>query len=343
LRLKLGLVLLVTAVCLAAALWGIDPATVKSALSQTSWSFLVPMVVLYLGAHALRTVRLRILLGTPVPFMRLYSIVSVGFLAINVVPLRLGEMVRPYLLMEREGVPFGRGIAAIVLERLLDMTMLLLLLLGLGLVIDLPPGGIVVGDVDVLVVGQRLAGTMVAAGVLVGTVLVVVGEAAIGILERLPGGPKVAPFARRFREGFLDLVRRPAQALLLVLISAGIWALTIAAVWVVMRAFPGIPATLASAWTTWTVTLTGMTAVPTPGFFGSYELFCAGSLVIWGVERDLATTFALVLHLGQFGFTVLLGSIFLVVEGVSLRSVVQASRARIDVPANPAADVTAQP
>ena len=47
------------------------------------------------------------------------------------------------------------------------------------------------------------------------------------------------------------------------------------------------------------------------------------AVVLGATVTDLARTFALVLHLTQFGFTMLLGGTFLVLEGLSLRALVQ--------------------
>lgn len=322
-RLKIGIVLVITAACLVAVLWGLDLSEAMSALRSARWGFLLPMCALYLSAHLLRAWRMGLLLGVPVPFKRRFIIVSIGFLAINVVPLRLGELVRPYLLAEREGVPFGRALAAIFLERLLDMSMLLLMLLGLTLVVDLPAGGVVVQGVDVVAAGQRLAGMMVALGSVGGLVVVTVGEPAIRLIERLPLGDKVGGLARRFREGFLTLLSRPLDAALCFGISVAIWGLTIGAVGTVMTGFDGIPVGLGPAWSTWTITLSGMTAVPTPGFFGGFEAFCSAALWLWGVDPDLARTFALVLHLGQFAFTVAIGGAALAIEGLGLSALVR--------------------
>ncbi len=322
-RLKLGLVLLATAVFLVAALWGIDLGEARAALARTRWLAFVPMVLLYLLAHVLRAWRLGRLVGVPVPYGRLFAINTIGFLAINVVPLRLGEMVRPYLLAEREGVPFGRGLAAIFIERMLDFGALLVILGGLTWVVELPAEGIVVHGVDVIGAGQRLAGVVLAAGVAGGAALVLGGEPVLRLVRRLPLGERVAGLAERFREGLVGLLRRPATALGCALATAGIWGLTIGAVQVVLAAFPGVPATWQAAWTTWGITLSGMTAVPTPGFFGAYELFCTAALWLFGVDGSIARTFAVVLHLGQFGFTVGIGAIFMVLEGVSLRTLVE--------------------
>lgn len=322
--LRIVAVLVLTAFFLGLALWGIDAEVAAQALAEASWIMLLPMWGLYIIAHTLRVVRLGILLGQPVPFGRLFSINSVGFLAINVIPLRMGELVRPWLLSEREQVPFGRGMAAIFIERLLDMVMLLGMLLGLAWLVDLPEGGLLIEGIDVIAAGQRFAGVIAGVGVLFGAALVAIGEPAIRLVERLPLGGVLAGFTRRFREGLVSLLARPGQAALLVAISASIWLLTIAAIGVFMAAFPGIPTGVSAAWSTWAVTLSGMAAVPTPGFFGSFELFCGAALqLLWHVPRDLAVAFALALHLGQFTFTVGLGAVFLVIEGLSIRDLVR--------------------
>lgn len=317
-------VLIVTALCLAVVLWDLDYDTARNAITSASWVMLLPMWGLYIIAHTLRVVRLHILLGRAVRFGRLFSINSVGFLAINVIPLRMGEFVRPWLLAEREGIAFGRGMAAIVIERLLDMLMLLGMLLGLTWLVVLPEGGLVIEGIDVIQAGQRFAGLIAGAGVLFGVALVAVGEPAIAILSRLPLGERLAGFTRRFREVFADLLARPLESVQLLALSAGIWLLTIAAIGSFMAAFDGIPVGIGPAWSTWSVTLSGMAAVPTPGFFGSFELFCSSALwLLWGVDRDLAGAFALSLHVGQFVFTIGLGSVFLLVEGLSLRDLVR--------------------
>lgn len=313
--------------CLAAVLYGLDLEAALSAVAGFRAAVLLPMALLYLGAHALRSVRLGMLLASedaePVPFLRLFSVNAIGFFAINLVPLRLGEMVRPWLLAEREGVAVGRGVAAIVLERMLDFVVLLGMLLALGLLVELPSEGIVVAGVDVLEAGQRALGGLLLVGCLGGAVVVVLGRPAVALLRRLPLGPRLAGFALTFRSAFLGLLQQPGRAVGTLALSVAIWGCTVSAVGVVMTGFDGVPATPVSAFVTWTVTLTGMVAVPTPGFFGPYELFCAAALWLWRVPANLAAAFALTLHLGQLGFTVLLGGTALSLEGLGLRDLVR--------------------
>ncbi len=322
-RLKIAAVLVVTVLALLWVLWGIDPAVVAVSLGDFRWGWMVGVFVVYCATHALRVWRLRAILGRPVPFWRLLSILSIGYLAINVLPLRMGELVRPTLLAEKEDVPFGAGLAAIFLERLVDMFMLLGMMLLVGFAVDLPEGRVVVEGIDVLQVGQRAVGTMVALGTLGLVALLAIGEPILRLTDRLPLGG----FLRRFREGLVDLARRPAALVGVFGSSVVIWGITILAVQVTLMAFPGLPAGTGDALTVWTVTLAGMTAAPTPGFFGGFEAFCSAGLVLLGADADRARTFAVLLHLGQFGFTVGSGLAFLVWEGLSLREVVSRSRA----------------
>jgi uncharacterized protein (TIRG00374 family) len=322
--LRVAFTLALTLVCLAWVLAGVDPSAALTTLGTMGWTWLAPVMALYLLAHTLRVARFLLLLdgerARPSAW-KTFSIVSVGYLAIHVVPLRMGELVRPWLLHERAGVPFGAGLAAIVLERVLDMMMLLAMLLCVGAWVELPRG-VGVQGVDVLASGQRAATVLVALGIAGLVVVAGLGERVLARTDRIPAGRVV----RRFVEAVHALAARPAAAAGALVLSVVIWAVTIGAVHVAMRAFPGIPAGWSDALTTWALTLAGMTAVPTPGFFGGYEAACSTVLGILGAQTTAAGTFAILLHLGQFAFTVVLGVACLLHEGLDLSSVVARSR-----------------
>ncbi len=330
-KLKLGAVFALTVACLAWALWGIDPALMQVSLTGMKL-WLMPGVLLgYTATHVLRSFRLQALLSQHVGFGSLFSINAVGFLAINVVPLRLGEFVRPYLLLEKHQVPFGGSLAAVFLERLCDVVALATMLLLVAFVVDLPPGGIVVGGLDVIDAGRKMAGTLLAGGGIFVAVLALGGPALLarvsGLLARMPVvGPALPGFLAAFVDGLRTLFVQPRRALVVATCTLGMWLATIVACGICMAAFEGLPVSWDAALTTWTITLTGMTVAPTPGFFGAFEAFCVAALMLWSVEQAVAATFAIVLHLTQFGFSILLGGGFMVHEGLSLGSVVEESR-----------------
>lgn len=74
--------------------------------------------------YLLRSIRWRIVLF---PLKRrtglrnLFSIVSLGYLVNLIIPLRVGEFLRAFLLQRREEIPFASGFLSIVIERILDL------------------------------------------------------------------------------------------------------------------------------------------------------------------------------------------------------------------------------
>ena len=155
--------------------------------------------------------------------------------------------------------------------------------------------------------------------IIVGCILVVlVGQPIIRIIEKFPLGKKIGAFASTFKDGLAGLFTRPIFALSLVALSVVIWSVTIAAVSMALAAF-SIPNGFDISLTTWSITLTGMTVVPTPGFFGVYELCCSEALALFGIEETLSKTFAVVLHLGQLIFIGVLGAFFIFREGLKLK------------------------
>lgn len=340
LRAKLAAVLLLTVACLAWVLWGIDPASVKVALTGARWWLIGAAVATYWFTHVLRTWRFQLLIdnredGELVPFWRMFSICGVSFLAIQVVPFRLGELVRPYLLAEQppgDRVPMGQALAAVVLERLLDFLMLLGLMLLVSFGLELPAGSITVGGVDIVAVGQRAVGTLLAAGAIFLAALLIAGESAAArlgeALRWIPAiGPKLPGFLLGFAAAPRSLLQRPALGAAVTALSAAVWFFTVVGVWLGMLAFDGIPHGLTAAAVVWTACISGAIAVPTPGFFGPFEAFCLAALMLWEVDLDAGRTFAVVLHLTQFGFTIALGGYYLVKEGLSLRRIVSESQA----------------
>lgn len=323
--LRLGLVLAVTAVCLGWVLAQLDLDQAVAALRSARGGLIVPMFLGYFVAHLLRTARLGLLLDAQVGFVGLLTVTTLGHLAINVAPLRLGELVRPYLLLERHRVPLGASVAALMVERALDATALLTLWGLVALVADLPRGGLVVAGVDLAVAGPRAVGAGVG-GVLAGLVVAALaGRSAARLLERWGAGG-VAGLTARLHEALVAQGRRPLRAAGAVACTAVIWGAVVASVGCLLGALPGLPASPEVALVTWTLTLTGMTLVPTPGFVGSFEVFCVAALALYGVGRAPAAAFALLLHLGQLGFILVLGGGFLAREGLSLGRLVRSSR-----------------
>ena len=87
----------------------------------TSWAvptYLASLLIL----HVLRAARFRLLIA-PVKELPLRDVLSlnfIGFFAIFLLPLRLGEFVRPALSKARHGIPLSTGVGTVAVERVVD-------------------------------------------------------------------------------------------------------------------------------------------------------------------------------------------------------------------------------
>ncbi len=321
-RLRLAAVLFLTAACLGWVIHGIDVSAAEASLGRFRWGMILPIWSLYLLAHSLRAQRFRVLLPKPIDYGASFSALTIGYLALHVIPFRLGELVRPYLVKERRDVPFGDSLAVVVVERILDVVMLLAMILTTSWFVHLPTR-VEVGGYDLLAVAQKGAGLLVLVCVIGVAVVLASGEPVLRHTDKLPLGGMF----RQFRGALVALAKRPAVTAQAFALSVAIWVLTLVAVQVQLVAFGGVPAGPLDALTVWTATLSGMTVLPTPGFFGGFEAACTAALQLLGATAADAGAFAIVLHLTQFVFTVVLGVIFLAREGLNLREVVEKSRA----------------
>ena len=128
---QLAVSLLVAGLALWLAFRGVPVDAFAAALGSMQKAPLVGSIGLMLVLIVIRVLRWGVLVRAlaPVPSRSIFTICTIGYMGINVLPFRLGEFVRPVLLQSRAGVPFGGGMASIIIERVLDLLSLLLLLL----------------------------------------------------------------------------------------------------------------------------------------------------------------------------------------------------------------------
>src|SRR6266567_5144853 len=122
-RLRTALVLALTIGLLAFFLRGVDLGGVWAATRHADARLLVLAVCVTLTTYALRAFRWQYLLAAigPTHFLTAFRTTVIGFSASFLLPARPGEILRPYLLARREGLPPTAAFATIILERLLDL------------------------------------------------------------------------------------------------------------------------------------------------------------------------------------------------------------------------------
>jgi glycosyltransferase 2 family protein len=138
----IGSSLIVGAGAAAYALYKVDLSAVGSALSQANYIWLFPILVL-LGLYwALMAIGWALLLRSTQRFTAraVFPSMMIGMASNNLLPMRLGEFARVFALAHRHTISAGAVIGSLILERFIDILIILVLyLIGHLMVPELPP------------------------------------------------------------------------------------------------------------------------------------------------------------------------------------------------------------
>ena len=106
---------LLTGLFLVLAARNVDLAAVGRELAAADYRLLIPAAACTLTGYLLRTLRWGAILRPvqPAAFPTLFSALMLGFAANNILPARVGEVVRAYTLGRKTGAPVSLGFATI--------------------------------------------------------------------------------------------------------------------------------------------------------------------------------------------------------------------------------------
>jgi hypothetical protein len=322
-RLRAALVLLLTAGLLAYFLRNADMAGVWEETRHAD----ATLLLLAIGAtgltYVVRAYRWQYLLAPigPTRFLVAFQTTVIGFAASFLLPARAGEVLRPYLLARREGLPATAAFATIVLERVLDLVTVLLLF---GIFVLVVSPDTISGD-PALFARVKWGGLTAGAGAVAGLAVFFalaghperLGRAALRIERVLPEriARLVAGFVETFAQG-LGVMRQPARLFGSLLLSFPLWMSIAAGIWLTSRAFHMTFGYLGS-FLVMTLLVVGV-AVPTPGAVGGFHTMYKFAVVtFFGVSNDRAVGAAVVLHAVSFVPVTLLGLAFMFKEGLT--------------------------
>lgn len=267
---------------------------VGDALAAANLGLLVLGVLLVVVTIVTRAIRWRVLFYPKLDtgFGNRLGALNVGYSVNNMLPARLGEVVRAYAIRETEGVSLAHALSTILVERILDtLTVISLLMITLPF-IDAPgwarwPAFFL--GLGFLTLATLLAGLSAAREGALRTV-----ESLSRLLPERFRQPLVQ-FADAAIEGFGTL-RNPwvlGQALAW---SAVSWVASAVFMYVMLRAFGIDEPFTAGLFVTAAVTL-AMIVPASPGHIGVFHAIAIESLEdIFGVDRNDAASFALVAH-----------------------------------------------
>ncbi|HET8622117.1 MAG TPA: lysylphosphatidylglycerol synthase transmembrane domain-containing protein [Gemmatimonadales bacterium] len=289
----------------------VDLAEVQRHLTSARPLPLLVGVFLATVTFLLRTVRWRYLLrrpnGEPLPMGALWHATAMGFMANNMLPLRAGEIIRPFAVARLAGIRFTTALASIAVERIFDaLTVVLLLTIALaspGLGADVVIGGVPVTRIAAIAAGAS------AVALVAGALVVARPLAAEAVVRRVVPSPRLADRLVALIEGIrqglaaLDSPRRLAPVVVWSLVH---WIVNAASLWVFFAAFD-IPVGFAGALLVQGLVVFGVSVPSTPGYIGPFEAAIVAGLALYGISQDQSFSYALAYHVTTFIPIVVLG------------------------------------
>jgi len=317
LRFVIGIVL--SLVVLVVMILFIDGEEVAAAFKQVNILIVAPLSFLLVFALLCRAYAWRIILNEKVSLSQSFLIISAGYFVNTILPFRVGELARVFLLLP-SGFSFWSAIPTILVERIFDLGFALsLFFIGLPFALDFSQ------DIFTL---YLLAGFAVL-GIVILILLVKNKEKVYRWLENLN------LLGDRFKSRLIDLVRsvlssletlsdplKFAKVFIGMVLS---WGLSLIFQYLLLKAF--IPeANLIMAVFAIGAVAIGISIPSSPGNIGLYEASITLALTAFGIDRSIAFSYALTSHVLNLAVTTIFGSFGLVREGYSLRDVWQYSK-----------------
>lgn len=306
------------------------------ALKNANYLFIAPGILTYFIAVGLRAVRWRLLLSPikPIPSKRLFPIVVVGYMVNNILPFRIGEVIRSYLLYRKTSVNAASGISSILVERLIDAVTLLLIIGIAGLFV--PLAQTLSGFSQLTGLGERfIVGILLFTFVGLFILMILISffhQTAQTIITKVfsifpvPMRLKLLGFSTRFFEG-LNSLNDWRIILKAFGISVPIWLFEAGLFFFVSlslginEAFSNHLYALSASILVTGISNIGSSIPSAPGGIGLFELITRETLVLMpggNVLRPDAAAFATIAHFCLLFPIILLGQLFLWMDGTSI-------------------------
>jgi len=299
-----GVGIAISILALALVVRQVDVAAVGRVLANAAPGWVIAVAACIAIDVACRTLRWQGLLAPirRIRFVPVLAYLLVGYLANNVLPARLGELVRSHYLGDREGMSRATTLGTIVVERVVDTAVLVAI--ASAAILLLHVRGIVASAV---LLGVGLTGLLVVA--LIGALVAHRLPYADRVVVAVERWPSVIRLAGRLRGG-LAVAGRPRTVAVAVGWSLAAWSAT-----VVAFAAAGQAVGVELAWGQAALLAAGVslaTAIPAgPGYLGTFELAGVQVAAVFAVGADQAVALAVLVHVVILALTSLGGAVAL--------------------------------
>ena len=286
--------LAISAIFLWLAIRDADPDAVRAALRDADVGLVLLAVVAFMFGYLLQATRWRRIANAPqLGLRRFYEMVLGGLACNNVLPIRIGELIRAGWLSREAPMPGGRALGSVALDRVCDVIALVLFLV-IGLQAVPTPEWL-----------QRM---VIGAAVLV--VLIVAALVFARLYTRSQDRDRrERGRIRRIVRDTVDFLGEPIgrhRAALWLALSIGAWTVGAFAVFLVARSV-GVELDALEAVFVASALALGVAIPSSPGYIGTYQWIGVAALGLLDVPASQALAFAILMQASWYVPTTLIG------------------------------------
>lgn len=252
----------------------------------------------------------------------LLSATIICYMANNLLPARLGEFIRAYILAEKESLEPSSVFATLVLDRLFDGFSVLVILVITFFTVKLPPGmenvqqGLVTGGYVTLGLYVAVIVFLLFLKRATDRTLKFIAVILAPFPEKLSS--TIIPLLGSFIAG-IRLTSKPRELFAILFASVIIWTTATWPVDLLLKAF-NIDLPLTASMFILVFLVFAVMIPASPGYIGTYHAACMYGLMAFNVPKELALSVAIVMHAINFFPVILIGFLFLWKDGISFSS-----------------------
>lgn len=306
--------ILISGIALYYTLKGLDWKTVRLGFSTANgWWYLAATLLMILTVWV-RAYRWTFFLKnhTHLSVYTLHKGVMIGYFGNNVLPFRLGELLRAYSTSVLTGISTPHLFSTIVLERIVDVFSFFFFLLGISLISPLPEWA---GNT------RLLLGVALIVILLFFTIYYRYHRRLTRHIDTKEG--RFWHIIRHLHSG-LCVVFDMKYRLYVLGLSLLLWTIYGTIFWCGFKMF-GMELGLMPAAVLLATSSFAISVPSVPGFVGTYHVAVVQTLLVYGIDKSFAFTYAVVLHLVGFIALTFFGLIFYLQTHLSVTSVTKES------------------
>lgn len=315
-NIKLLISIFISVFFLYLALRNVDFTKIWEIIKNVNYYYIIILTIVMFISHGIRAVRWKYLIKPlkEVKVWTLFKIIMIAFMSNNILPFRMAEFVRAYVLGQKENISKTSSFATIVLERFFDL-MGILIISGIFFIFAPVSDYLKSAGFVLMILGICFIGFVIFLKYKHELIHKIINKLLVKFAKK--HADKASEFIDNFIAG-LEAFSNIGQVFIILFLSLGVWLFNLLGFYYTSLMFElNIP--FWKNFFPFLTTIIGVMIPSAPGFVGTFHEACRYGLEKAGVsDNNIAVSYAILIHAIQYIEITVVGVYYLWQERISL-------------------------